>query len=284
MNPSPSSSRSDGATWRDSAVDWHLNNSLMNTEQNKRTVLITGGSKGIGFATARHCLENDCRVILVARAYGGLEEARQRLVSAGHEADDIALAEADMEDAEAIPEIVRSLPWIDEGLWGLVPNAAVEILRRVEDFEYAEILRTLKVNVVAPILLIRACYPLLRKTSGNVVYVGSIADFKRDARYSVYGGSKAFMKSFVGHAGQEMGFDGIRINVVSPGATETELMQHMRDVEKAWPEEHIRNFTNSIPIEQRNGTPEEMAEAIWFALSGPRYFHGEDIRIYGGHP
>lgn len=256
----------------------------MGEKESKRTVLITGGSKGIGFATARLCLEKDCRVILIARSQDGLEEARQRLVAAGHEADDIALAEADMEDAEKMPELVRSLPWIDEGLWGLVPNAAVEILKRVEDFEYADIMRTLKVNVASPILLIRACYPLLRKASGNVVYVGSVADFKRDARYSVYGGSKAFMKSFVGHAGQEMGFEGIRINVVSPGATETELMQHMRDVEKAWPEEQIRNFQKSIPIEQRNGTPEEMAEAIWFALSGPRYFHGEDIRIFGGHP
>lgn len=256
----------------------------MSSEAKKKTVLITGGSKGIGFATAGLCLEKGCRVILIARTGDDLENARRRLTDAGHAAEDIAVAEADMRDCERIPDLVESLPWVGEGLWGLVPNAALEVLERVEDYGYDDLMNTLKVNVVAPVRFIQACYPALRKAGGNVVYVGSIADFKREPRYSVYGGSKAFMKAFVGHAGQEMGFDGIRINVVSPGATETELMKQMRDVEKAWPEEHIKAFTNSIPIEQRNGTPREMAEAIWFTLDGPRYFHGEDIRIYGGHP
>lgn len=250
----------------------------------KRTVLIGGGSKGIGFATAGHCLERGCRVILLARDAASLERAVERLVEAGHDEADIQTRVADMMECEKLPELVADLPWIGDGLWGLVPNAAVEILKRVEDVELEDLEKTLRVNVMAPVMLIKACYPMLKKAGGNVVYVGSIADFKKDKRYSIYGGSKAFMKSFVGHAGQEMGFDGIRINVVSPGATETELMQQMRDVEKAWPMEHIEAFWKSIPIEQRNGTPEEMAEAIWFALAGPRYFHGEDLRIYGGHP
>ncbi len=249
-----------------------------------RTVLITGGSQGIGFATAKKCLAEGCRVILVARKLPTLEKAVERLVELGYDRERIAIAAGDMLDCEAIPNLIASLPWVEEGLWGLVPNAALEILKRVEDFNYEDILNTTKINGISPILLIKHCYPYLKKVKGNVVYVGSIADWKRDQRYSVYGGSKAFMKSFVGHAGQEMGFDGIRINLVSPGATETELMQHMRDVEKAWPEEHIEAFTKSIPMEQRNGTPEEMADGIWFALSGPRYFHGEDLRIYGGHP
>lgn len=255
-----------------------------NDTKTKRTVLITGGSKGIGFATARLCLEQGCRVILIARDKKSLEDVRSRLVEDGHPEVDIHLEVGDMTDCEAIPELVARLPWIEDGLWGLVPNAAVEILKRVEDIELDDLEKTLRINVMSPVMLVRHCLPMLKKAGGNIVYVGSIADFKREPRYSFYGGSKAFMKSFVGHAGQELGFDGVRINVVSPGATETELMQHMRDVEKAWPQEHIEAFQKSIPIEQRNGYPREMAEAIWFALDGPRYFHGEDIRIYGGHP
>lgn len=249
-----------------------------------KTVLITGGSKGIGFATAKRCLENGCRVILIARGQPGLEDARERLVTAGFDRERIALQPADLTHPEQTPEWIDKLPWLDEGLWGLVPNAAVETLRHVTDYSLDEIMDMLKVNVASPIALIQSCYPYLKQAKGNIVYVGSIADYKREARYSVYGGTKAFMKSFVGHAGQELGFDGIRINIVSPGATDTELMRHMRDVEKAWPEEHIEQFLKSIPIDQRMGTPEEVADAIWFALSGPRYFHGEDLRIYGGHP
>ena len=248
----------------------------------KRTVLITGGSQGIGFAVAQKCLAEGCRVILVARNLRILEEASQRLQADGASGADIEIVEGDMLDCEGIPALVAKLPWVQEGLWGLVPNAALEILKTVKDFEYVEILDTLKINVISPILLIKACYPLLKKVQGNIVYVGSIADSKNDARYSVYGGSKAFMKSFVGHAGQEMGFDGLRINLVSPGGTDTELMRRLL-ADGTIPEEPFRAFVKSVPMEQRLGRPDEVADAVWFALSGPRYFHGEDIRIYGGH-
>lgn len=249
----------------------------------KRTVLITGGSQGIGFAVAQKCLAEGCRVILVARNRENLAQAGKCLEEAGHATKEIYLAEADMLDSEGMSQLVAGLPWLEEGLWGLVPNAALETLKLAKDFTYEEILSTLKVNVISPILLIKACYPALEKVRGNIVYVGSIADSKNDARYSVYGGSKAFMKSFVGHAGQEMGFDGVRINLVSPGATDTTLMRRMRFEEKTWPEEDVEKFIRSIPLEQRLAHPEEVADAIWFALAGPRYFHGEDIRIYGGH-
>jgi 3-oxoacyl-[acyl-carrier protein] reductase len=251
----------------------------------KPTVLITGGSKGIGFATAEYCLDKGNRVILVARGTEDLERARDRLADKGYSRDDIAVKEADLSLSGLIAGWVNDLPWIKEdGLWGLVSNAAVEILKPVTEYTFEDIIKTTSVNIISPIMLFQACYPHLKKARGSIVQVGSIADFKREARYSLYGGSKAFMKSFIGHAGQELGFDGIRINLVSPGATETELMKEMRDVQKVWPKEQIENFLKSIPIEQRNATPEEIAEAIYFALAGPRYFHGDDLRIYGGHP
>jgi NAD(P)-dependent dehydrogenase (short-subunit alcohol dehydrogenase family) len=251
----------------------------------KPVVLITGGSRGIGFASAAHCLREGKRVILVALDQEELESARGRLMDADHSADDIALYEADLSLSGLIAGWVSQLPWIKEnGLWGLVSNAAVEILKPVTDYSFEDIIGTISVNIISPIMLIQACYPHLKQARGSIVHVGSIADFKREARYSLYGGSKAFMKSFIGHAGQELGFDGIRINLVSPGATETELMKEMRDVKKMWPDEQIEQFLKSIPIEQRNATPEEIAEAIYFALAGPRYFHGDDLRIYGGHP
>lgn len=248
----------------------------------KRTVLITGGSKGIGFATAEHCLGEGCRVILIARGLAELESAKEKLINAGHEARDIHIHQADLSEVERTGSWVGELPWLSEGLWGLVPNAAVETLKKVVDYTADEMMAMLRVNVLSPIALIQACHPYLKKVNGNIVYVGSIADQHKKPRYSFYGGTKAFMKSFVGHAGQELGFEGIRINIVSPGATDTELMREMRAA-GAWPEDEIRAFEASIPIDQRIGRPSEIAEAIWFALDGPRYLHGEDIRVYGGH-
>lgn len=259
-----------------------MNQTPLISTSSKRTVLITGGSQGIGFTVAEKCLAEGCRVILIARSLPTLEEASSRLQAGGASGADIEIVVGDMLDCEGIAPLVARLPWVQEGLWGLVPNAALEILKRAEDFDYTEILDTLKVNVISPVLLIKACYPFLQKVQGNVVYVGSIADSKNDARYSIYGGSKAFMKSFVGHAAQELGPDGIRINLVSPGGTDTELMRRLL-ADKTIPEEPFLAFVNSVPMEQRLGRPEEVADAVWFALAGPRYFHGEDIRIYGGH-
>lgn len=250
--------------------------------ENKRTVLISGASKGIGFASAQKCMAEGCRVILVARDREGLLDAQKRLVKAGHNPEDIHLHAADLMDLAGTADWIARLPWIEKGLWGLVTNAAVEILKNVADYTDADMMQMLKVNILSPIKLIQACHPHLKTTQGNIVYVGSVADHRRTARYSFYGGTKAFMKSFVGHAGQELGFDGIRINLVSPGATNTELMRDMRAA-GTWPEEELRDFEASIPIEQRIARPEEIADAIWFALSGPSYFHGEDLRIYGGH-
>lgn len=248
-----------------------------------RTVLITGGSQGIGQATARQCLENGCRVILVARDDAHLPAAVDGFAQAGFGPDRVRTLGVDLEDTDAVEGWIADLPWVGEGLWGLVSNAALELIQPTFDFSMEEVDRSLAINVRTPFVMIKALYPKLKQARGNIVHVGSVADFKWQARYGVYAACKAFMKSLVGHLGQEIGWDGVRINTVSPGATETPLMKHYRDEVKLWPKEEIEGFFASIPIEQRPAHPEEIAEAIWFALSGPKYFHGEDIRVYGGH-
>lgn len=81
------------------------------------------------------------------------------------------------------------------------------------------------------------------------------------------------------HAARELGYDGIRINVVTPGGTNTPLME---EVGKLFSEEHKRARLAGIPMEQRWADAREVGEAIHFALFGPRYFHGADLRIDGG--
>lgn len=247
----------------------------------KQTVLVTGGSSGIGLATTALMLEHDLRVILVDRDKESLRGAKESFLAGGATEHDIEICCMDLAIVSEIKKSVPKLKLIQEGLFGLVSNAAIEVLKPVKDFTLEELELTWKVNMLAPILLIQACYPYLVKGSGSIVHVGSTADERRDANYSVYGGSKAFMKSLIGHAAQETGFDGVRINLVTPGATDTPLLQHL--LEKGqWSSEHIGRFKKSIPIEQRFASSTEIAQAVWFALSGPRYFHGEDIRIYGG--
>lgn len=248
----------------------------------KKTVLITGGSKGIGHATTELLLEQGFRVIVLARDEERLKQVRDDFVAAGHDKQDIEVHAMDMANVELIDSVISQFKLLQEGLFGLVSNAAIEILKPAMDFSLEELEQTWRINILGPIRMMQACYPFLKKAQGSIVHIGSVSDFDRDADYSVYGGSKAFMKGFVGHAAQEMGPDGVRINIVSPGATDTPLMQHFIN-KGQWPQEEIDQFKKTIPIEQRFATSREIAEAVLFALTGPRFFHGEDIRIYGGH-
>jgi len=246
----------------------------------KKTVLITGGTRGIGHATTELLLKKGFRVVVLARDDQWLKQVRDDFVSAGYEEQDIEIHALDMVNVGQIEPVIESCKLLQEGLFGLVSNAAVEILKPAMEFSLDELEKIWRINILGPIRMMQACYPLLKKSKGSIVHIGSVADFNRDATYSVYGGSKAFMKGFVGHAAQEMGPDGVRINIVSPGATDTPLMQHFID-QGQWSHEEIDQFKKSIPMEQRFATAREVAETVFFALTGPRFFHGEDIRIYG---
>lgn len=248
----------------------------------KRTAIVTGASRGIGYAITEVLLENDVRVMMIAQAQDELIRACERLVDAGHSQDDMQVCPLDLSDPVQVQELVPWIRRLDEGLFGLVTNAAIEILKPAMTFTREELEHTWRLNILTPILLMQECYEPLKAASGSIVHVGSTADFVPNAMYSIYGGSKAFMNSFAKHAAQEMGFDGVRINVVSPGATDTPLMQSLIDAGQ-WSAEQIAQFKQSIPIEQRFARPREVAEAVWFALAGPRFFHGGDIRINGGH-
>jgi NAD(P)-dependent dehydrogenase (short-subunit alcohol dehydrogenase family) len=245
-----------------------------------KTVLITGGSKGIGYAVAARILREGCRAILLARDPRGLDEARTKLRAVGAIEANIHAVAVDVGDIAALQACVAQLPWLEEGLDGLVNNAAAEILHRVEGFPLADIETTFRVNCLAPIVLIQLCLPALKKARGSIVNVGSISDFHGAPLYAVYGGSKAFLNAFTSHAAKELGFAGVRINTVSPGGTDTPLMDYI--AAKHFTPEEIRKTCASIPIEQRWGRPDEIADAVWFTLFGPRYLHGADVRIHGG--
>jgi NAD(P)-dependent dehydrogenase (short-subunit alcohol dehydrogenase family) len=219
------------------------------------------------------------RVILLARDARRLEAVKKEFVDGGFVAADIEIAALDMADGVAIRTRVPKLKSLQDGLFGLVNNAASEILKPLTGFTRADLESMWRINMLAPILMIQACHPFLKMARGSVVNVGSISDRAHYGRYSVYGGSKAFLASFTKHAAKELGLDGIRINGISPGGVDTPLM---RAVEKKFSRREIQQIKQAIPIEQRWGKPEEIAETIYFALTGPRYLHGADIRVHGG--
>jgi NAD(P)-dependent dehydrogenase (short-subunit alcohol dehydrogenase family) len=221
------------------------------------------------------------RVILLAQHERELKAAAEKLVGEGFPADDVEVEVLDLSDSDEISRRVPTFPSLQSGLFGLVNNAAVEILKPFNEFTRDDLELTWRVNMLAPILMTQACYPFLKIARGSIVNISSTADRTYERLYSVYGASKAFLNGLSCHAAREFGFDGVRINVISPGGVDTPLMREVLESGVFDPEE-TRKEMQRIPIEQRWATIEEIAQAALFALEGPGYLHGADLRVHGG--
>jgi NAD(P)-dependent dehydrogenase (short-subunit alcohol dehydrogenase family) len=247
----------------------------------KRTILVSGASRGIGLGIARAALEHGMRVILLAQHDAELKSAAEKLFAEGFSAGDIEIEVLDLADGDQIIRRVPTFASLQSGLFGLVNCAAIEILKPFNEFTPQDLDLTWRVNMLAPILMTQACYPFLKIAKGSVVNISSTADNSYSRLYSVYGASKAFLNSLSCHAAREFGFDGVRMNVISPGGVDTPLMREVLE-SGVFDREEVRQEMQRIPVEQRWATIEEIAHAAMFALEGPRYLHGSDLRVHGG--
>ena len=243
-----------------------------------KRIIVTGAARGIGLAIAGHLLKSGCQVLLIDRNTERLASAVAALEAAHH--GRVFSHCMDLSDSRAILEGLSVHPWCEEGLDGLVNNAAVELLERFEEFSMKQMDATWKVNMLAPMLVTRVCLQALAKSKGSVVNISSVASRRPHPYYSIYAASKAFLEAFTRQLATEVGPKGIRVNVVSPGGIQTELMDEICAARGFSPEK-IKEYTNRIPMEQRWASPEEIAEVVAFALFGPRYLHGEILHVDG---
>lgn len=247
-----------------------------------KTLLLTGGSQGIGRATVELFLERGWRVAFVARNPDGVQQTVRELIAAGFAPDSICGEVLDVGDLDAVEALPERLGMLAGGLDALVLNAFYQKIKPAHELTREEWDNHWRINCLSPTLLIKACMPLLKSSAGSIVYVGSVMDERAEPGYAAYGAGKAFMKSFIRHAACDFGPLGVRINGVSPGAVRTEALE--RAIHAAGPEgnEIFRELKQRIPMDNRVCEPREVAETIWFAATGPRHFHGRDLRIDGG--
>lgn len=249
---------------------------------NPKTLLITGGSQGIGQATVIHFLTQGWRVLFTARKTSGIQALEAELASRGFGPERVRGLELDASDLEASQNIAANCDWLQDGLDALVLNAFYQKIQPAQDFDAETLNRHWTINNLSPILMMNALTPSLKQAQGSVVYVSSIMDQRRNPGYAAYGASKAYMKCFFQQAAHDFGPLGIRLNVVSPGATMTEAMEAAIEAEGPDGQAIYEDMLTKIPMEQRCASPGEIAETIWFAVTGPRYLHGADLRVDGG--
>ena len=246
---------------------------------NGRRALITGGSRGIGFAVAEALAGEGAAVGLVARDAAGLAAAAERLKPQGVP---VATAAADVTDTSRLQNAVADIATALGGLDHLVANAGGTVgrgsLASADDDDFTA---TFALNAGHAAELIRAGLPYLRAAGdGSVVIVSSITGV-RPAPRTAYAAAKAAEIHLAATAAQELAPAGIRVNAVSPGSImfpgggwDTFRQQN--------PEDFAAFLATQFP-HHRLGTLPEVADVVTFLLSArASWITGANIVVDGG--
>jgi 3-oxoacyl-[acyl-carrier protein] reductase len=243
-----------------------------------KIALVTGGSRGIGLATARRLAAEGCRVGICARSADGLEAALAELRAGGGSAHGVVA------DVTALGEVER---FVEEGaaaLGGvdiLVANVGGTAGGALLESTPEEWARTFELNLFHAVRAIRAAAPhMARRGGGSVVTIASISGSKPGPR-AQYGAAKAGEIFLAGALAWELAPERIRVNTVSPGSTLFPGGGWER-FRAANPERFAEFGRREFPW-GRLGRPEEIADVVAFVLSErANWINGANIPVDGG--
>ncbi|NPD66570.1 SDR family oxidoreductase [Lichenicola cladoniae] len=233
-----------------------------------KVALVIGGASGIGLAIASRLASEGALVSLTGRRQADLDVAAATI---GHGARPIVADAADPADIErAIAAVVTEHGRID----ALVLNAAIAEPEALLSSTAQLFDRHFVLNVRGPLLAMRAAVPHMRAGSA-VVVVGSTASELGNPPYGTYAATKAALRSYVRTWTLELAPLGIRVNVLSPGPTETPMLADVSDDIRAI-------ILARVPL-GRLARPEEIAAAALFLISDESsYMAGSDLQVDGG--
>ena len=227
-----------------------------------RTVLVSGGNRGIGFAIAERFIAEGHRVAVTARTGSG-PKGSLTVVADVTDGDSLDSAIAEVEEKLGPIEVV-------------VANAGITkdtLLLRMTDDDFETVIDT---NLTGSFRLVkRAIKSMMKQRFGRVVFISSVVGLYGSPGQINYSASKSALVGFARSLTRELGGRGITANVVAPGFIETDMTASL-------PEEQQAEYKRNIPV-GRFAQPAEVASAVvWLASDDAAYISGAVIPVDGG--
>lgn len=222
-----------------------------------RVAIVTGGGNGIGRAVAHRMAAAGMSVAIADYDQAAAGQVRQEIIDAGGKADALALDVTAAREVKAVVgEVTQRFGRID-----VLANIAGGSFytKRIEDFTWAEWRQVIDTNLKGTFLMCREVAPLMQKQkSGRILNTASNYGVTGSALRAPYSAAKSGIIAFTKTLALELAPDGIRVNTVAPGPTDTP-----RVMEKETPEARRQRWHSSIPL-GRTGQPEDLAELYYF--------------------
>jgi NAD(P)-dependent dehydrogenase (short-subunit alcohol dehydrogenase family) len=239
-----------------------------------KIALVTGGTSGIGLATAKLFHAEGARVIVTGRNRVTLGNARASLRGIAE------VVSSDSGDAAEIKSLFARVAKEHGALDVLFLNAGIVRTGAIAAMSEADFDEVFRVNVQGPWLALKAAIPLLRR-GGAVILNASINAHLGMPGTSAYAASKAALRSFARTAASELAEQGVRVNVISPGPTETEIIEKSgisADAAAA-----VKASLKAKIPQGRLGSVGEIARVVLFLASDDSSFMtGEEVVVDGG--
>lgn len=225
-----------------------------------RTVVVTGGTRGVGAGIARAFVDAGADVVTCARRPAGTPLEGCRFVS------------VDLRDQRAVRDFFAALPRLDV----LVNNAGGTPYRLLTDVDAERHARVVELNLVAPLTASLAAYEHLARAKGCVVMIGSVSGSRPSPGSAAYGAAKAGLESLARSMAVEWAPD-VRVNTLVAGMVRTEL-SHLHYGGK----DGIAAVSRTVPLGRLAEPSDVGAAAVFLASDAASYISGASLLVHGG--
>jgi NAD(P)-dependent dehydrogenase (short-subunit alcohol dehydrogenase family) len=239
-----------------------------------KVAVITGGTSGIGMATARRFAQEGATLVVTGASVASVAAGRDALGPA------VTVVRSDAGDAAETERLYQAIGRDHGGIDVLFLNAGIVRNGRLAELDESVFDEVMRVNLRGTFLSLKYAAPLLR-AGGAVVINTSVANRLGVPGGGAYAASKAALRSLVRTAAAELLPQNVRVNAVSPGPTDTPVYGKQGLPEAAVPE--VRRHLAAMVPQRRLAAPDEIAQAVLFlACEDASFMTGEELAVNGG--